>query len=119
MSRAAAGEVARLVASEDETERVARATSLNQPETLTLLFSAKESLFKALFPLSRRHFDYLDCEVVRVDPGGRRFAISMRKPFDATFGAPEFIGSYELTGGDIRTGVLLVPDSERGGRRLD
>ncbi len=107
MSGEAADEVARLVASEDETQRAARAAGLNRPESLTLLFSAKESLFKALYPLSRRHFDYLDCEVVRIDPGRRLFAIRMRTPFDAAFGAAVFMGHYELTNGEVRTGVLV------------
>ncbi len=107
MSPAAADEVARLVASEDETQRAARAASLNRPQSLTLLFSAKECLFKALYPLTRRHFDYVDCEVVRIDPGEGRFAISMRKPFDGAFGAAVFVGSYELAGGEVRTGVLI------------
>ncbi len=107
MSREAADEVAPLVASEDETRRAAQAAGLNWLESLTLIFSAKESLFKALYPPSRRHFDHLDCEVVRIDPGGRRFAIRMRPPFDAAFGAAVFMGRYELTNGEVRTGVLV------------
>ncbi|TKI03202.1 4'-phosphopantetheinyl transferase family protein [Martelella alba] len=41
---------------------------LPQPFTvlLTLAFSAKESLFKALFPLTNRFFDFLDAQVVAV-----------------------------------------------------
>lgn len=37
---------------------------------LTLAFSAREALFKCLAPLSGRHFDYLDVEVVEVDVAG-------------------------------------------------
>ncbi len=50
MSREAAADVARLVASDDEMRRVTQAASLGPLETLTLVFSAKESLFKALYP---------------------------------------------------------------------
>ncbi len=107
ISREAADEVARLVASEDETRRVSEAAGLNRLESLTLIFSAKESLFKAVYPSSRRYFDHLDCEVVHIDPGGRRFAIRLATPFDAAFGAAEFTGSYELTNGEVRTGVLV------------
>ena len=107
MSREAADEVARLVASEAETRRVAQAAGLNRLESLTVIFSAKESLFKALYPPSRRHFDFLDCEVIRIDPGGRRFAIRLAAPFDVAFGAAEFAGRYELIGGEVRTGVLV------------
>lgn len=34
---------------------------------LTLAFSAKESLFKALYPTVRRYFDFTDAEIVAVD----------------------------------------------------
>ncbi|NDL65462.1 4'-phosphopantetheinyl transferase family protein [Acerihabitans arboris] len=34
--------------------------------SLTLAFSAKESLFKALYPLVNRYFDFLDARVVRL-----------------------------------------------------
>ncbi len=108
MSREAADDVARLVAAHDETRRVAQAAKLDPLETLTLVFSAKESLFKALYPSTRRHFDYLDCEVVRVDSEARRFFIAFRPPFDAVFGAGTFSGRYALAG-DVQTGVLIPP----------
>ena len=109
MSREAAADVAATRRRRDETRRVAQAAGLDPLESLTLVFSAKESLFKALYPPTRRHFDYLDCELVRVDPGARGFSIRFRPPFDAAFGAAEFAGRYELADGEVRTGVL-VPD---------
>jgi enterobactin synthetase component D len=109
MSREAAAEVARLVALDDETRRVARAASLDPLEALTLVFSTKESLFKALYPPMRRHFEYLDCEVVRLDPRARRAFLRFKPPFDAVFGAGEFSGRYALANGDVATGVLLRP----------
>ncbi len=33
---------------------------------LTLAFSAKESLFKALYPLVKRYFDFLDARIIRL-----------------------------------------------------
>ena len=115
LSREAAADVARLVASDDEMRRVTQAASLGPLETLTLVFSAKESLFKALYPLTRRRFDYLDCEVVRLDPRARGFFLSFKPPFDAVFGKGEFSGRYALARGDVQTGVL-VPPSEVGPR---
>ncbi|HEI8866320.1 TPA: 4'-phosphopantetheinyl transferase superfamily protein [Serratia odorifera] len=62
------------------------------PHLLTLVFSAKESLFKALYPQVQRYFDFLDARTVAVDwqaqtlelellttltphcPAGRRFS---------------------------------------------
>jgi 4'-phosphopantetheinyl transferase EntD len=34
---------------------------------LTLIFSAKESLFKALYPTVHRYFDFIDAEVATLD----------------------------------------------------
>ena len=39
----------------------------DKDQFLSLLFSAKESLFKALYPECRVYFDYLDAEAVSVD----------------------------------------------------
>ena len=109
MSREAVADVARLVALEVETRRVEQGANLSSLEALTLVFSAKESLFKAFYPATRRHFDYLDCEVVRLDPRARGFVIRFKPPFDAAFGAGDFSGRYALTGGDVQTGVLVPP----------
>jgi enterobactin synthetase component D len=111
MSGDAAAEVARLVASEDETRRVRQAADLTAAEALTLVFSAKESLYKALFPPTRQRFDYLDCEIVRVDPKERRFVACFGPPFDMALGRADFDGRYELIGGEVRTGVLVPPQA--------
>jgi len=113
MSSEAAAEVAGLVARDDETRRVAQAAGMDAMEALTLVFSAKESLFKALYPPTRRHFDYLDCEIVRLDLLARRFAVRLKAPFDAEFGGSNFAGRYELIGGEIRTGVLVPASRPR------
>ncbi|RBP18242.1 enterobactin synthetase component D [Roseiarcus fermentans] len=105
MSRKAAADLTGFVASEDEILRAARA-GLDGLESLTLVFSAKESLFKALFPAYRRRFDYLDCELVGVDPATRRFSMRLKSPFDAAFGAAAFAGRYEAADGAVHTGVL-------------
>jgi len=109
MSGETAAEIARLVASEDEARRVAETAGLNRLEAITLVFSAKESLFKALYPETRTHFDFLDCEVASLDPAERRFTIRVGAPFDAVFGAAAFDGRYELAEDEVRTGVLVTP----------
>lgn len=49
------------IAWEEEWARLQASTiGLTPPEGLTLLFSAKESLFKALYPRVGRYFDFLD-----------------------------------------------------------
>ncbi|WP_114192025.1 4'-phosphopantetheinyl transferase family protein [Edaphovirga cremea] len=46
---------------------------------LTVAFSAKESLFKALYPQARRYFDFLDAELVRIDPSAGYFELVLLK----------------------------------------
>jgi enterobactin synthetase component D len=108
LSPEAAAEIARLIASEDEARRVAEVASFSRPQALSLVFSAKESLFKALSPPTRKRFEYLDCEVARLDARERRFVIRFFPPFDALFGAADFAGRYEFANGEVRTGVLLA-----------
>jgi len=106
MTPGAAAEVEGLVASGEEL-RIARSAGLDPLAALTLAFSAKESLYKALYPARRRRFDYLDCALVGVDAPARRFSIRLAAPFGDASGAP-FAGRYQLTGGEIRTGVLVA-----------
>lgn len=106
MSSEAAADLTGYVASADEILRAERA-GLDRLTSLTLIFSAKESLFKALFSARRLRFDYLDCALARLDPGKRRFSIRLAAPFDAAFDAAEFSGRWELMDGEVRTGVVL------------
>ena len=46
-------------------------------ELLTLTFSAKESLFKALYPQVRRYFDFLDARMVAVDAQRQTFELAL------------------------------------------
>ncbi len=41
--------------------------SLDEASTLTLIFSAKEAVFKCLFPIVGRYFDYLEAALVEID----------------------------------------------------
>lgn len=50
---------------------------------LTLLFSAKESLFKALYPRVGRYFDFLDAQVDAVDAAAARLHLRLRVDLSA------------------------------------
>jgi enterobactin synthetase component D len=62
-----AEEVADRIAGRDEVDALARATGLCFSRALTLIFSAKETVFKCLFPEVRRYFDFRDVSVECVD----------------------------------------------------
>lgn len=61
MSQSQADEVRRSIVTPDELEE--SSPSSRARELLTVAFSAKESVYKCLYPLVRRWFDYLDASV--------------------------------------------------------
>ena len=64
----------------DEERASLRRLSGSRPDVAwdRLVFSAKESVYKAWFPLTRRWLDFGDC-LVRPDPGGT-FTVALRVP---------------------------------------
>jgi len=46
----------------------------------TILFSAKESVYKAIFPISHEDLRYDDMEVAAVDPSRRVLHVKIKKP---------------------------------------
>lgn len=56
-----------MTANEDERALIARQTDFPPDRLATLLFSAKETLFKGLYPLARRFFGF-DCAELRTVP---------------------------------------------------
>jgi 4'-phosphopantetheinyl transferase EntD len=72
-----------VVASSGEQEHVGRLLA-DDPRVRwdRLLFSAKESVYKAWFPLTRRWLDFTEAEVT-IDPGGGRFAARLLIEADA------------------------------------
>tara|TARA_B100001094_G_scaffold140776_1_gene136456 strand:+ start:1975 stop:2667 length:693 start_codon:yes stop_codon:yes gene_type:complete len=50
---------------------------LNQQQLLTLIFSAKESLYKALYPYVACYFDFQDAQVVELDISSGIFKIEL------------------------------------------
>jgi len=71
---------------------------------LTLTFSAKESLFKALYPQVRRYFDFLDACIMAIDEQKRTFELKLLKTLSQQYPAGyRFFGRYWVEGDDITT----------------
>jgi enterobactin synthetase component D len=90
-----------------ERERVAGRLDL-----ATAVFSAKESLFKCLYPLAGVFFDYLDAHVVSLDVlDGRGVCIlALRRDLGARFArGSTFLVRIAVEGGHVHTGVELSP----------
>ena len=67
---------------------------LDSASLFTLMFSAKEALFKCLYPLVQRRFDYRDAAVRQIDVPDRRVVIEL-----LTTLAPGYERGLTLTGG--------------------
>ena len=99
-------DVARLVASEAEQAWIAAADPALR---LKLLFSAKESIFKALYPLAEVYLGYKDAELAW-DDGAGRFSVTLL--VDAAPGWPAGSGlpvGARLDEEHLLTWVLLSP----------
>ncbi|MEJ2764337.1 4'-phosphopantetheinyl transferase superfamily protein [Photobacterium sp. MCCC 1A19761] len=69
---------------------------------LTLVFSAKESLFKALYGWVGRYFDFMDAEVVAIDSGCLTFRLLSDLTPNLRAGS-QFRVSYQITASEVLT----------------
>jgi enterobactin synthetase component D len=107
MSSQQAGEVGDLIASATE---LGHGTAAGLPwlEALTLVFSAKESVFKCLHPLVGRMFEFNHVRLIGVDTAVRIFKVEIAKDLSAEFQAGAVLeGRFEIEGHRIHTGMLL------------
>ncbi|MEC5320471.1 4'-phosphopantetheinyl transferase superfamily protein [Brenneria populi subsp. brevivirga] len=71
---------------------------------LTLNFSAKESLFKALYPRIKYYFDFFDARMVALDRAGERFELELLTDLTPEFCAGRrFTGTYLQRADDVTT----------------
>jgi 4'-phosphopantetheinyl transferase EntD len=82
------------------------------------LFSAKEALYKCLFPEVGRVFDYLDAELRDVDCQRRTIRLRLTAPLSARWRrGDEIAGRATVDGGVVFTAVVLEePDDGRDAR---
>jgi len=71
-------ETKRLIVTQKE-ERLLRNSGMSFNHAMTLVFSAKESLFKALYPNVGDYFDFLAAEIVGISVEQRRFELRLCK----------------------------------------
>ncbi|CRY53392.1 MULTISPECIES: 4'-phosphopantetheinyl transferase family protein [Yersinia] len=71
---------------------------------LTLAFSAKESLFKAVYPQLGRYFDFLEAHLTDYSLDSGRFELQLLRGLSDEFPAGRcFDGSFTITDNDIQT----------------
>jgi enterobactin synthetase component D len=108
MSPTRADIVRQRLATPRELESVIVETDLDAAVALTLVFSAKEALYKCLFPQAGRVFDYLDVAVDSVHTGSRTFRAMLLVPLSVRWGTGAmFHGRFEIVEDVVHTGVTL------------
>ena len=86
----------------------ARAAQLTRLEALTLVFSAKEALFKCLYPQVGRVFDFHDVRLTAVDGLARTFHVRLVRPLSPRLPAGTLLeGRFSLDERGIHTGIVL------------
>jgi enterobactin synthetase component D len=112
-----ASRVAGRVATRLELEAAIDQAPVDRETAVTLLFSAKESLFKALYSRVRRSFDFLDARVEAIGDGSSgcvRARLLVTLDPRARQGAT-FEGRFEIADGYVHTGIV-IPTSRGFGR---
>jgi enterobactin synthetase component D len=98
------------IATAGELAGVRCATGLPLPHAVTLVFSAKESLFKALHPLTGRSAHHYDARVGRVDVNAGRFRVRLATSWSADWPAgAELEGGFRFRGGCVETALMWTP----------
>jgi enterobactin synthetase component D len=108
MPESQAQRVARTILLPEEVDRMPG--GLTRAEWTTLVFSAKESLFKCLNPVVGRYFHYADAEVVGVAADTGTLKIALHRDLSARFSAGTILrGRYDIRGGLAHTAVVIAP----------
>jgi 4'-phosphopantetheinyl transferase EntD len=72
-----------------------------------IVFSAKESLFKALYPTVNEYFDFDTAQLVDIDIKNQRFKIKLVKPLHSILPKGKvFLGYYFIGNGVVTTVVI-------------
>ncbi len=102
-------EVGPWVALPDEVETVSRALELDDLTALTLIFSAKESLFKCLSPRTGIFFDFSEARVEEGDRQKQTYRIRLLRPLGVISVGTVFEGDYRFDGARVHTRCVWRP----------
>jgi enterobactin synthetase component D len=90
----------------DEVLRLTRTGPLDEGDAATVVFSAKESLYKCLHPFVQRHFGFHAARVVHA-AGGRLVLQLTEQLTDEFVAGNEFFGRYAVTASHVHTAIVL------------
>jgi enterobactin synthetase component D len=85
--------------------------AIDEAVWITLVFSAKESLFKCLYPIVGRHFDYSTVAVTSIDTKTGGFVAELQQTLTAELQAGTSIeGRFDISERYVHTGILLTAE---------
>jgi enterobactin synthetase component D len=94
---------------------IAREAGCDAAQALTLVFSAKESIFKCLHPIVHRWFGFHDVRLVRVDARTRTFEVRVTTALSDAVPADTMLqGRFELDATHVHTGIAVTRDMTPG-----
>jgi len=96
-------EIERMIMTSQDLNKI---DGLTHNELLTLIFSAKESLYKALFPQVQKFFGFEAAAVTKIDLKSSEFEIVLRDDLDSHWGPRsrgQFIGKFLVNRQDLLT----------------
>jgi enterobactin synthetase component D len=103
-----AAELIPLITSSASETNLLKARSFTETQALTLIFSAKESLFKCLFPLVQEYFGFNDATITFIDPNLEYLTIRLdRSLSDAMQNGRTFMVHTLLSESGVTTGVII------------
>lgn len=79
---------------------------------LTVIFSAKESLFKALYRQVQRYFDFLDAEVIAIEQQSMTLKL-LTQLTPELYAGRTFKVHYRISGNEVLTFVQATTNTER------
>jgi enterobactin synthetase component D len=99
------------IAGHAEIGTTAQVTGWSVARALTLIFSAKETLFKCLFHEVQRYFDFRDAAVISIDPGRGELALELLAALSPRLAArTRFTARFDHDDRLVRTGMVeLAP----------
>lgn len=105
LDRAASAEIRDTVATRDELDRLQRSSALDPNSLLTLLFSAKESVYKCVAPLTKEFLEFHEVELLAMDLAAGTFEARIRRTLPVALG--HLRGRFQLDAGLVHTAVEL------------
>ena len=107
MPRDTALELASILAMPDEYDRLAQ-SPWDHPLLTTAIFSAKETIFKCLYPVVNRQFDFTEVEITSFDTKEGTFAFSLSRSIEELVpAATHHRGRVAVVDNLVHTGLVL------------